>query len=84
MPVAGRVFDEKEVQILVDSGLDFWLTTGRFAEEFEKLFEQSFADKAGPFALVQDTVVQATQQALGMMVHTDVHLVPDQIGRAHV
>lgn len=51
-----------------------------FAEEFEKLFEQSFADKAGPFALVQDTVVQATQQALGMMVHTDVHLVPDRQG----
>ncbi len=46
-----------------------------FAEEFEKLFERSFADKAGPFALVQDTVVQATQQALGMMVHTDVHVV---------
>ena len=38
VPVAGRVFDEKEVQLLVDSGLDFWLTTGRFAEEFEKRF----------------------------------------------
>ena len=38
VPVAGRVFDAHEVQHLVDSGLDFWLTTGRFAEEFERRF----------------------------------------------
>jgi CDP-6-deoxy-D-xylo-4-hexulose-3-dehydrase len=33
---AGRVFDEDEVTSLVDSSLDFWLTTGRFATQFEK------------------------------------------------
>jgi len=32
---AGRVFDEKEMTAVVDSALDFWLTAGRFAEEFE-------------------------------------------------
>lgn len=32
---AGRVFDENEMMNLVDSGLDFWLTAGRFSEEFE-------------------------------------------------
>jgi len=32
---AGRVFDEKEMISLVDSALDFWLTSGRFSEEFE-------------------------------------------------
>jgi CDP-6-deoxy-D-xylo-4-hexulose-3-dehydrase len=32
---AGRVFDEREMISLVDSALDFWLTAGRFAEEFE-------------------------------------------------
>jgi CDP-6-deoxy-D-xylo-4-hexulose-3-dehydrase len=31
---AGRVFDEKELVNLVDASLDFWLTEGRFAEEF--------------------------------------------------
>jgi len=36
VPVAGRVFDRSELQLLVDSSLDFWLTTGRFAEQFEK------------------------------------------------
>lgn len=35
---AGRVFDEKEMCSLVESALDFWLTTGRYAEEFEREF----------------------------------------------
>ena len=38
VPVAGRVFDAAEVVSLVDAALDFWLTTGRFAEEFERRF----------------------------------------------
>lgn len=38
VPYAGRVFDEREVTTLVDSALDFWLTTGRYAEKFEKEF----------------------------------------------
>jgi CDP-6-deoxy-D-xylo-4-hexulose-3-dehydrase len=36
VPVSGRVFDAADMQNLVDSGLDFWLTTGRFAAEFER------------------------------------------------
>lgn len=35
---AGRVFDEKEMLNLTDSALDFWLTSGRFSNEFEKKF----------------------------------------------
>ncbi len=38
IPVAGRVFDAIEMQSLVDSALDFWLTTGRVAEQFEREF----------------------------------------------
>ncbi|HEY3345339.1 MAG TPA: lipopolysaccharide biosynthesis protein RfbH, partial [Anaerolineaceae bacterium] len=38
IPVSGRVFDACEIQFLVDSALDFWLTTGRFAMEFERSF----------------------------------------------
>ena len=34
----GRFFDHKEMINLVDSALDFWLTTGRYAEEFEEKF----------------------------------------------
>jgi CDP-6-deoxy-D-xylo-4-hexulose-3-dehydrase len=36
IPYAGRVYDEKELISLVDSSLDFWLTTGRYAKQFEK------------------------------------------------
>ena len=35
VPVAGRVFDASELRSLVDSSLDFWLTTGRFAAQLE-------------------------------------------------
>jgi len=42
VPVSGRVFDEREMVALVDSSLDFWLTTGRFAEEFERRFAKWF------------------------------------------
>jgi len=33
---AGRVFDEIEMQYLVDSSLDFWLTYGSYSKKFEK------------------------------------------------
>ncbi len=33
---AGRVFDETELQYLVDSSLDFWLTYGDYSKKFEK------------------------------------------------
>lgn len=36
LPYAGRVFDDKEMIALVDASLDFWLTTGRYAEQFEQ------------------------------------------------
>jgi CDP-6-deoxy-D-xylo-4-hexulose-3-dehydrase len=42
VPVSGRVFDERELVELVDSSLDFWLTTGRFAERFERDFARWF------------------------------------------
>jgi CDP-6-deoxy-D-xylo-4-hexulose-3-dehydrase len=38
VPISGRVFDAEELELLVESGLDFWLTTGRFADQFEREF----------------------------------------------
>jgi len=35
IPYGGRVFDEHEISSLIDASLDFWLTTGRYAERFE-------------------------------------------------
>ena len=47
VPVAGRVFDERELQNLVDASLDFWLTTGRYAGEFERRFGYALEDVHG-------------------------------------
>ena len=37
---ASRVYDEKEMLSLTDAVLDFWLTTGRFADQMEKEFAE--------------------------------------------
>lgn len=36
IPYASRVYDEQEMVNLVDSSLEFWLTSGRYTDEFEK------------------------------------------------
>ena len=36
IPYASRVYDSSEMINLVDSALEFWLTSGRYTEEFEK------------------------------------------------
>ena len=40
IPYASRVYDEKEMVNLVDSSLEFWLTAGRYTDEFEKKFAE--------------------------------------------
>lgn len=35
IPYASRVYDSKEMCNLVDSALEFWLTSGRYTEQFE-------------------------------------------------
>jgi CDP-6-deoxy-D-xylo-4-hexulose-3-dehydrase len=40
VPVSGKVFDATDLQHLVDASLDFWLTTGRYAAEFERDFSR--------------------------------------------
>ena len=42
VPVSGKVFDASEMRALVDASLDFWLTTGRYAEQFEREFARWF------------------------------------------
>lgn len=36
VPVSGKVYGAEDMQALVDSSLDFWLTTGRFNSQFEE------------------------------------------------
>ena len=36
IPTSGKIIDEKDLDNMIDSSLDMWLTTGRFNDEFEK------------------------------------------------
>jgi len=56
VPVSGRVYDAHDLQLLVDSSLDFWLTTGRYAERFEREF-------AGYFSLAHAVLVNSGSSA---------------------
>lgn len=40
IPYASRVYDSEEMLNLVDSSLDFWLTSGKYTDEFEKNFAE--------------------------------------------
>ena len=40
IPYARRVYDSEEMCNLVDSSLEFWLTSGRYTDEFEKRFAE--------------------------------------------
>ena len=40
IPYASRVYDSEEMCNLVDSSLEFWLTSGRYTDEFEKKFAE--------------------------------------------
>jgi CDP-4-dehydro-6-deoxyglucose reductase, E1 len=42
VPYAGRVYDAREMSLLTDSALDFWLTAGPYAERFERRMRQFF------------------------------------------
>ncbi len=40
IPVSGKVLDEEDLVHLIEASLDMWLTSGRFAKEFEKKFAE--------------------------------------------
>lgn len=74
VPYAGRVFDEKEVLNLVDSSLDFWLTSGPYTQKFEK----SLSKKLG---VHYSSLVNSGSSAnlLAFMALTSPRLKPNQI-----
>ncbi|HEY2252011.1 MAG TPA: lipopolysaccharide biosynthesis protein RfbH, partial [Planctomycetaceae bacterium] len=64
VPVSGKVFDAADVRNLVDASLDFWLTTGRYAHQFE----QAFAKASGTrFALLTNSGSSANLLAVSAL-----------------
>lgn len=45
IPVSGKVFDKEDLKYLLDASLDFWLTEGRYTDEFEEKFSKWFGLK---------------------------------------
>ena len=67
IPAAGKVFGAEEMQSLVDSALDFWLTTGRFNEAFEKRLARFFDLR---FALTVNSGSSANLLAVAALTST--------------
>ena len=66
IPVAGKVFDEDEIKLLLYSVEDFWLTAGRFAQQFETEFSQFMNQK---YCLLTNSGSSANLLALSPSLH---------------
>lgn len=64
VPVTGKVFDDEELACLLDSSLDFWLTAGRYAAEFEKKFARFMGTK---YAILTNSGSSANLLALSAL-----------------
>ena len=64
VPVSGKVYGEADMCSLVDSALDFWLTTGRFNAEFEAKLAARIGTK---FAMTTNSGSSANLLALSSL-----------------
>lgn len=65
--VSGKVYGDTDMQMLVDSALDFWLTTGRFNDAFEAKLAQRLGVR---FALTTNSGSSANLLALSALTST--------------
>lgn len=65
--VSGKVYGDTDMQMLVDSALDFWLTTGRFNDAFETKLAQRLGVR---FALTTNSGSSANLLALSALTST--------------
>lgn len=73
---SGRVFDADEIVELVQSSLDFWLTTGRFAARFEREFAQFFGVRDAVLVNSGSSANLLALASLTAMEHGDRRLKP--------
>jgi CDP-4-dehydro-6-deoxyglucose reductase, E1 len=64
VPVSGKLIGKEEIQFAVDSCLDGWFTTGRFAEQFEKEFAKYMKQR---FCLLTNSGSSANLLALSAL-----------------
>ena len=59
VPVSGKVLDASDLRSLIDASLDCWLTTGRFATQFERKLARFFGVRrrlAGQLRLLRQSL----------------------------
>jgi CDP-4-dehydro-6-deoxyglucose reductase, E1 len=64
VPVSGKVYGDSDMRMLVDSSLDFWLTTGRFNDQFEARLAERLGVR---FALTTNSGSSANLLALSSL-----------------
>lgn len=64
VPVSGRVFDAADQVALTDAALEFWLTAGRYADQFEREFAATIGRR---FALLVNSGSSANLAALSCL-----------------
>ena len=62
IPYASRVYDAEEMVNLVDSSLEFWLTAGRYTDEFEHAFAKYLGVRYCKSARIYDTDISASER----------------------
>lgn len=67
VPVSGKVYGDSDMRMLVDSALDFWLTTGRFNDAFEARLAERLGVR---FALTTNSGSSANLLALSALTST--------------
>ena len=67
VPVSGKVYGDSDMRMLVDSSLDFWLTTGRFNDQFEARLAERMGVR---FALTTNSGSSANLLALSSLTST--------------
>lgn len=67
VPVSGKVYGASDMRMLVDSALDFWLTTGRFNDAFEARLAERLGVR---FALTTNSGSSANLLALSALTST--------------
>ena len=74
VPVSGKVFGEEELVAAVQASLDFWLTAGPYAEEFESRFAKTvgmrhaFMVNSGSSA----TIVTSLRREVLLFIRTEI------------
>src|SRR6187397_2252423 len=66
IPVTGKVLDEEDILSGVDAMLDGWLTTGRYAQEFEREFARYFGSR---FSVLVNSGSSANLTAFMHLLH---------------